>query len=725
MKSNFFLFPTLLIAICAQMAIATPPDKPMLSSPMNGTSSVAQKPSLNWYWTYGANSYKVQICENTDWITVIQGRDLSSSVSSWAPTSNLKALTYYYWRVIAYASTTNDDTKEKTISDVWTFTTMGTAPGIPVPTSPANGAIFASTSPQLRWNANGVTQWYKYQISTTTTFSGETQVSSSYVDISGLAASTKYYWRVGAGNSYGFSGYCATQNFTTAAPVPTGHHSDVTCNSNETDCYVSDSKIWPVPQCGNGCWAAATAVLLQCKRGYQDETNVLNQISAAANWDKCTEMPDNIGLFCQCEAGNTDCSKGMKSLLYTLGGIVSIPKMHLDPLTCTVSKVPYPTTDEIMAWIKDKKAFAISLRAGTTSTNGHVHIIYGYDNTDPTDFQLRYIDSRVSRTFAKKSESYLLWKEDTWDDHWIISNSLVPDAPLPVSINASVDITSGPSQFAHPGGSATYSCTYTDRNLPPATASTFSWSLEFDHSGGTYTLASAPNKMGVNNQSTWSVNVGSLPTGYTWALNAEGNVIGRAKVSTVDSDGDLHVGVWDVSYIVPMPAIPSLSLPPNAATNVSWNPTLQWQPAGGAISYRLQICQNLASTSLVLDRAGLTSVLFPLSGLSANAPYYWRVNATNDWGTSQWSEWWGFTTSSTPDPSNLHDNVTFSNRTVSNAQPTVFARNSITVGAVTVQSTGAINFTAGNTVTVDQTLTIDNGARVNVTVDPALPGYQP
>jgi hypothetical protein len=48
----------------------------------------------------------------------------------------------------------------------------------------------------------------------------------------------------------------------------------------------------------------------------------------------------------------------------------------------------------------------------------------------------------------------------------------------------------------------------------------------------------------------------------------------------------------------------------------------------------------------VIDQNGITSTSYtvPSGKLSKNTKYYWRVNATNPEGTSEWSSVWNFTT---------------------------------------------------------------------------------
>jgi len=92
------------------------------------------------------------------------------------------------------------------------------------------------------------------------------------------------------------------------------------------------------------------------------------------------------------------------------------------------------------------------------------------------------------------------------------------------------------------------------------------------------------------------------------------------------------------------PPVPTLSSPANNATSVAIPPTLTWNASTGAASYTLQVSTSSSFTSFAYNQSGLTGTSQQVGGLSNNTKYYWRVNATNSVGTSDWSTVWNFTT---------------------------------------------------------------------------------
>jgi len=160
------------------------------------------------------------------------------------------------------------------------------------------------------------------------------------------------------------------------------------------------------------------------------------------------------------------------------------------------------------------------------------------------------------------------------------------------------------------GGSATL---YTDyvRSIEPAPGQTY---LAI-YSGDSYTdLSVRP----VDD----SVPEGDETIEFTLSSSAE---------YTVGSPSSATVTIEDDEAPPPTPTA-------TAATNVTSSSfRANWNSVSGAIGYRLDVSTNSSFTSFVVgynnrDVGNVTS--FPVSGLSANTPYYYRVRAYNSHGPS-------------------------------------------------------------------------------------------
>ena len=97
-------------------------------------------------------------------------------------------------------------------------------PAAPTLSSPLDGATGVSTNPTLSWNASSGATSYRVQVSTssafTTTVYDQSGIVGTSTNVSGLAASTVYYWRVNATNAGGTSAFSAVSSFTTGAGSP-------------------------------------------------------------------------------------------------------------------------------------------------------------------------------------------------------------------------------------------------------------------------------------------------------------------------------------------------------------------------------------------------------------------------------------------------------------------------------------------------------------------------
>jgi len=121
---------------------------------------------------------------------------------------------------------------------------------------------------------------------------------------------------------------------------------------------------------------------------------------------------------------------------------------------------------------------------------------------------------------------------------------------------------------------------------------------------------------------------------YFWRVNASNNA-GTSPWSEI----------WNFATMTGLPA-PVLLSPPNFATNVSQTPLLDWQNVTGATNYKVQI-STVSNFSVITDSATVTISQYqvPPGKLLLNYTYFWRVNASNLNGTSQWSEVWRFSVS--------------------------------------------------------------------------------
>ena len=195
---------------------------PSLISPANASSSVTLTPLLDWSDITGANTYNVQVANNSNFTTPVI--DLSSLPSSQYQVGSgiLQSNTLYYWRVSASNSNGTSNW-----TSAWNFTTLA-APNTPNLVSPTNGSNILTLTPTLDWSDVTGSISYTVQASTDTNFINLTVnqsglTASQYAIPSGtLIGNTTYYWRARAVNEAGSGPWSVRWNFrvVTIPPAP-------------------------------------------------------------------------------------------------------------------------------------------------------------------------------------------------------------------------------------------------------------------------------------------------------------------------------------------------------------------------------------------------------------------------------------------------------------------------------------------------------------------------
>jgi|GEM_PF-2939345 len=193
-------------------------EPPTLLTPADNAVNVAIPVTLTWTHTGGATNYWMQISTEEDFRTTIDTFGIQNT--SWR-VSNLIPSTKYYWRGYAL----DDIGGFSYVSSTSSFTTVAGLPPAPVLSEPLNGALAQQRDVNLSWTRIAGIQEYNLQVSTTSAFTTkvkDTLITDGYSSayIMNLNYATKYYWRVRAKNSAGFSPFSDVWNFTTLMGVP-------------------------------------------------------------------------------------------------------------------------------------------------------------------------------------------------------------------------------------------------------------------------------------------------------------------------------------------------------------------------------------------------------------------------------------------------------------------------------------------------------------------------
>ncbi len=134
---------------------------------------------------------------------------------------------------------------------------------------------------------------------------------------------------------------------------------------------------------------------------------------------------------------------------------------------------------------------------------------------------------------------------------------------------------------------------------------------------------------------TYALSGLSLGTKYFW------------RVKGVNAGGtSVFSSQWYFKTVGVAPAIPALASPPDGATLQPSTLTLQWNPATGFESYHVQVALDSEFTAIVFDNSTLSGQQTTVNSLGNDTKYFWHVNAKNEFGESDWSSSWSFTTGS-------------------------------------------------------------------------------
>ena len=97
-----------------------------------------------------------------------------------------------------------------------------------------------------------------------------------------------------------------------------------------------------------------------------------------------------------------------------------------------------------------------------------------------------------------------------------------------------------------------------------------------------------------------------------------------------------------------IPSVPTLLNPVNYSTDQLLLQTLNWNGSSDATNYNLQVSTSSSFSSFVLNSSTLTTTSYQLKDLSIYTKYYWRVSATNSFGSSAFSNVFSFLTGQKP-----------------------------------------------------------------------------
>ncbi len=483
----------------------------------------------------------------------------------------------------------------------------------PVPptlASPSNGSTGLAINPTLSWNASLGATSYELQVSTSSTFGTTVYdtsgiIGTSKVVVTSLSNNTPYYWRVDATNPGGTSGWSTpTYSFTTIVAAPPAPTLSSPTNG-ATGVAINPTLSWNAS-------AGAATYELQVSTSSTFGTTVYDT-SGITGTSKVvvTSLSNNTLYYWRVDATNAGGTSGWSTPAYSFTTIVAAPPAPT--LSSPTNGATGVAINPTLSWNASAGAATYELQVSTSST--FATTVYDNSTLTGTSQAISGLSNntlyywRVDATNAGGTSG---WSTPTWSFTTIVAAPPTPTLSSPTNGATGISTSPVPSWNASAGA--------TSYHLQVSTDPTFTTTF-YDNSTLTGTSQAIS---GLSNN-----------TLYYWRVDAT-NAGGTSGWSTP---------TWSFTTIVAAPPTPTLSSPTNGATGISTSPVPSWNASAGATSYHLQVSTDPTFTTTFYDNSSLTGTSQVVSGLSNNALYYWRVDATNAGGTSGWSTpTWSFTT---------------------------------------------------------------------------------
>ena len=617
---------------------------PVLTAPASGATGVSVAPTLSWNATPEATSYDVYFgtTNNPPLVT-------NTTSTSYSP-GTLTANATYYWRVVAKNSA------DSASSTTRSFTTQA-APPAPVLFSPTNGAMVASVTPPLTWNASTGATSYDVYFGTTSPPPLVANTSATSYAPGTLNAGTRYYWQVTAKNGGG-SNSSAIWSFTTqvAGPVLVSP-------------VAGAAGVALTPTLS---WAASTGAT-----SYDVYFGTASTPPLVTNTTATSYAPGTLSAgtryYWQVTARNSGGSGS--SVTWSFTTQVAAPV-----LTSPANGAAGVAWAATLSWAASTGATSYDVYFGTASTPPLAMNTAGTSYTPVTLSAGTVYYWRVAAKDAGGSNTSATWSFTTLvagpgltaPANGAVGVSWAPTLTWTASSGAiSYDVKFG-SSFPPPLVTNITATSYSPGTLTPGT--TYYWQVVARNSGGlgasatwsfttqlTAPVLVAPENgaLGVSLTPTlsWSGSVGAASYGVylgtssspppvtstTGTSYAAGPLIGGTVYNwrvVANGSGSSSSATWSFTTQVAAPALVS---PVNGATGVSLAPTLAWSASANATSYDVYFGTQV-SPPLVTST---TATSYDPGPLSESALYFWRVVARDAWSAST-SAVWSFTTPVSP-----------------------------------------------------------------------------
>ncbi|MCF8262116.1 MAG: T9SS type A sorting domain-containing protein [Melioribacteraceae bacterium] len=186
-------------------------------SPEKGAKYIAEPYRLIWK-TASSDSSKIQVASDSLFSNVVLDTTVRAFGTNSFDIKNLDQGTTYYWRTNSMRPYFVSDW-----SEVWSFETLG-LPAQTTLLTPTDNSESISINQTFSWRIVPHAEKYFFELKLDTLNSSTIKVDSTLTDslivVDSLEHSTKYFWRVKAGNQLGWGEFCDWFSFETIIEKP-------------------------------------------------------------------------------------------------------------------------------------------------------------------------------------------------------------------------------------------------------------------------------------------------------------------------------------------------------------------------------------------------------------------------------------------------------------------------------------------------------------------------
>lgn len=182
--------------------------------PTNASIAVETNPTFEWEAVPGAGGYKLQLSLEEDFSELVL--ELNEHPRAYYEASRLLPYTQYFWKVASINEMGSSD-----FSAVQSFTTgdITENPDTPALIAPPHMATNQPLDTLLQWQEADLAETYYLQLSNNAYFTDPIlelgEITQTNYRLSNLQPNRNYYWRIGAVNGYGSSGFSLARRFGT------------------------------------------------------------------------------------------------------------------------------------------------------------------------------------------------------------------------------------------------------------------------------------------------------------------------------------------------------------------------------------------------------------------------------------------------------------------------------------------------------------------------------